>query len=267
MVNLNKNVAVLLAIVFSLVCVQMVSAAIYYTPTYANVSENFMLNITVSAPATTGNITELRANWINGTSPPFSINTTSNSSSTPGLGQYFLNTGNDFRWYNATGTGLVNATNNQSFTLYMNNTMAGAPSNYRFEVCIYNSTNISNSRLCTTDDPFFVEVVNVTIGMNFGFSGYAKLDNGSFQPNTNVSIYDYVTSAGGPPSEVFIASALTNASGMFRLWGINGSKSLYKLKTFWANSTRVHYVGTNLPPFPANMFLHYAPATRLREYA
>ena len=67
MVNLNKNVAVLLAIVFSLVCVQMVSAAIYYTPTYANVSENFMLNITVSAPATTGNITELRANWINGT--------------------------------------------------------------------------------------------------------------------------------------------------------------------------------------------------------
>ena len=260
MVLFNRKVAVLIAIVFSFAFAEMVSAAIYYTPTYANVSENFMLNITVSAPALTGNISELRVN--NYANPPFSINATSNYSGSPG--QYFsqIPGGNNFKWFNASGTGLVNATQNQSFTLWMNNTLAGAPSNYRFEVCIYNSTNTSTTRLCTADDPYFVEVVNITIGINFGFTGYVKNETGGWQNQTNVTIYDYVTSAGGPPSEVPIMSALTDGNGLFRLWGVNGSKSLYKLKMFWANSStpaRVHYVGTNLPPFPGNMFYPVPP--------
>lgn len=252
MVLLNRKVAVLIAIVFSLCCVQLVSAAIYYTPTYANISENFMLNITVSAPVNTSNVTQVLIK--NLAMPPFAQNLSSNLTSA--AGSIFNSVGNDFVWHNSTYAGIIQNGTNQSFTIYLNNTMAGAPSSFTLLVCLYNSTDTTTfaTRLCNSADPFFVGNQTITIGMDFGFSGTAKLENGSFQPNTNVTIYDYVTSAGGPPSEIPIKSALTDGNGLFRIWGINGSKSLYKLKMSWANSTRVHYVGSNLPPFPSNMF-------------
>lgn len=258
MVNFNRKVAVLLAIVFSLCCVQLASAAIYYTPTYANVSENFMLTLNITPQ--TSNITQIIIK--NQANPPFAFNYTSNQTNiAQGLATFNL-TGQALTWFNLTNTGLTNSSLNQTFTIVMNSTIAGAPSSNRLLICAYNSTDMTPGfavRACGSSDPFFVENATITIGMNFGFSGTAKLENGSVQPNTNITIYDYIMSAGGPPSEVPIMSALTNANGVFRLWGINGSKSLYKMKISWANSTRVHYVGTNLPPFPHNMFYSIPP--------
>lgn len=260
MVLLNRKVAVLIAIVFSLCCIQLASAAIYYTPTYANVSENFQLNITISPQDLSSNISQVIIK--NQALPPFAINYTSNQTSI-GQGLFtFTSAGTTLTWFNLTAAGLTNSTVNQSFTLTINSTMAGAPANNKIIVCMYNSTDMTPGfavRACSTSDPGFVENTTITIGMNFGFTGTTKLENGSFQPNTNVTIYDYVMGTNGPPSEVYISSVLTDSTGLFRLWGINGSKSTYKLKMFWANSTRVHYVGSNLPPFPANMFYSVPP--------
>ncbi|MFH1065608.1 MAG: hypothetical protein V1734_03850, partial [Nanoarchaeota archaeon] len=253
--HLKGKVALLIAIVFSLCCIQLASAAIYYSPTYANVSENFMLNITISAPALTGNITQI---IIKDHSPDyqqrprFGVNYTSNSSSTAlGIATFGVSPGAIMSWHNLTADGIVANGTNQSFTIWMNHTIAGAPASFQFSICMYNQTNIvsANWDCDSTDDPF-VQGINITIGMNFGFSGYVKNDTGILQPNTNVTIYDYVLSAGGPPSEVPLMSALTDGNGLFSLKGINGSKTLYKIKLVYNNSVRATLVGPNLPPFP-----------------
>ena len=111
--------ACLIAIVMfaAIACIQLASAAIYYTPTYANIFENFMLNITVSAPANT-NITQLVVEDI--TLPAFGRILASNSTSIPnvlGANVTFLPIGNTvFTWYNQTGLGdsLVQNGTNQS---------------------------------------------------------------------------------------------------------------------------------------------------------
>ncbi|MDI6738119.1 MAG: PGF-pre-PGF domain-containing protein [Nanoarchaeota archaeon] len=270
---LNRKVAVLIAIVLfsALLSIQLASAAIYYTPTYANVSENFMLNVTVSAPAATGNVTQIIV--FDYSLPSFAQNQTSNSTSYgAGIGEganqgkvnflYAPGINPAWTWYNESQspTGLIANGSNLSFTIYMNNTIAGAPSGYRLLVCIYNSTNSSltwNARSCNADDPFFVQAVNITIGMNFGFSGYVKNDTGDLQNGTNVTIYEFVAGAGGPPTETLIASAIaggTGTTGFFRFSGINGSKELYKIKLLYNNSVRATLIGPNLPPFPSNMF-------------
>jgi len=239
----------------------MVSAGVSYYPPYANVSENFMLNITVGAPTVTGNISQIIV--IDSSNPPFAVNYTSNW--TGSIGSIFNGAiPRRMIWHNATAAGLVyNSTNaaNQSFTIILNNTMAGSPSSYRLTVCLYNQTDITSfdTRVCNVSDPYFIEAVNITIGMNFGFSGYVKNDTGILQPNTNITIYDYITSAGGPPTEVPIKSALTDSDGLFSLKGINGSKSLYKIKLLYNNSVRATLVGPNLPPFPSNMFYSVPP--------
>lgn len=258
---MNKNVqkTCLIAIVlFSfLVGMQLASAAIYYSPTYANVSENFMLNVTISAPALTGNITQVTLIDATTGAPPFGVDYSSNGSSisTPGV-VYFSPVGLRMVWHNLTSAGIVQNSTNISFTIWMNNTIAGAPSNYKIIACIYNQTDVTTfaTRACDTTDPFFVGNQTMTIGMNFGFSGYVKNDTGILQPGTNVTIYEYAMNLNGPPSEIPLASAITDSNGMFRLWGINGSKEMYKMRLVHNNSVRATLVGPTLPGFPSNMF-------------
>ena len=260
--HLNKKVALLIAILFSLCCIQLASAAIYYTPAYANVSENFMLNITVSAPETTGNVTQVIVQDM--ALPPFAVDYTSNSSSitTPGV-LLFTPAGLKMAWYNLTEPGIITNGTNQSFTIWMNNTMAGAPSSFKIVVCLYNSTvQAPFTRDCNSQDPFFVGNQTITIGMNFGFSGYVKNDTGILQNGTNITVYEYIMGTSGPPTEIPIASAITGGTGttgLFRFHGLNGSASLYKIKLLYNNSIRATLVGPNLPPFPSNMFYSVPP--------
>lgn len=263
--HLNNKVALLIAIVFSLACVQMVSAGVTYSPTYANTSENFMLTINISTNSNNPNVTQIIV--VDESQMPFAVNYTSNSSSitTPGA-VYFVSAGLRLVWFNLSDTALVPNGSVTNFTIWMNNSMAAAPSARKIHVCLFNSTNTTvlgmQTRLCSASDPSFISNQTITIGVNFGFTGYVKNDTGDLQPGTNVTIYDYVTTAGGPPSEIPLASAISESNGMFRLWGINGTGAtrLYKIKLVYNNSAgRATLVGPNLPPFPSTMFYNVPP--------
>ena len=257
--KISKTWLIAIVMLLALAGMQSALAAIYYTPTYANISENFMLNITISASQNT-NITQVVVEDIS--TMPFTKVLSSNGTSIPnvlGANVTFRPIGNTvFTWYNQTGLGakLIDNSTNQSFTITLNNSLAGAPSSFRLRICVYNTTNVTrNCDNIAANGLGQVENTTATIGMDFGFSGYVKNDTGEPQPNTNVTIYDFVMNSNGPPGEVPIASALTDSNGLFRLWGINGSKSLYKIKLVYNNSVpRAMLVGPNLPPFPGNMF-------------
>lgn len=253
--HLNKKAAILIAIVFFLSCIQLASAAIYYTPTYANVSANFMVNITISPQIAITNVSQIIIK--NQALPPFAVNASSNQTSVSAGLSNFITSGQNLIWYNLTAAGLTNDTVNQSFTIIINSTMAGAPSSFKLLICLYNST-VTNAtmatRACDPSDQFFVENLTATIGMNFGFSGYVKNETGGYHNQTNVTIYEFVMGTNGPPTETPLASALTDGNGFFGIYSINGSGSLYKVKLVYNNGTRVTKVGSNLPPFPNSMF-------------
>lgn len=221
------------------------SSNIYYAPSYVNLSENFILNITISAPPG-NNVTQLVIRSLR-----FAINGSSNGTSLAVGVSNFVSAGHTAHWVNLTAAPLVNNGTNQSFYIMMNTSIVGSPTEGMFQVCLYNNTDLVRS---CENDSYRIAVINTQIGVNLGFSGYVKLENGSFQNGTNVTLYEFVNNISGPPSEIYMASVLTNTGGLFRFAGINGSKSQYKLKMFYNNGTATTRVGNALPPMPSMMF-------------
>jgi hypothetical protein len=94
----------------------------------------------------------------------------------------------------------------------------------------------------------------------FAFSGFILNETGCsdcWQNNTNVTIYGVINNNNGPPTNLALASTLTNASGYFILSKVNGSNSFsgYQLKTLWYNSSgTATKVGSIMPTFPSMMF-------------
>lgn len=94
----------------------------------------------------------------------------------------------------------------------------------------------------------------------FAFAGTILNETGCatcYQNYTNVTIYGVIQGFNGPPTNDELASALTNASGYFRLNRINMSSTYngYKLKMIYYNdSGTATKVGSNMPEFPAMMF-------------
>lgn len=224
--------------------------ASYSSPFNVNFNENFILNITISAPAQ-NNITQITIKNF----ARFAINTTSNLTSFATNRSNFVSVGNVIHWYNLTSVPLITNSTNQSFYIMMNSTRIGSSNELVFQVCLYNNTDIT--RACENDS-FIVGSFIKNISVNFVFSGFVRIENGSLQPNTNVSIYEYVQNENGPSTEVYLSSVLADSNGMFRFNNINGSKQFYKLKMFYNNGSATTHVGNNLPPMPSIMFYQSA---------
>ena len=98
----------------------------------------------------------------------------------------------------------------------------------------------------------------------FTFTGYVVNETGCatcWQNGTNVTIYGVTQGQNAPPTNTELASALTNASGFFRLNRINASSSFngFKLKTIFYNTTgTATKVGMIMPEFPS--FMYYGGA-------
>ena len=103
----------------------------------------------------------------------------------------------------------------------------------------------------------------------FAFTGTILNETGCatcYQNYTNVTIYGVTQGMNSPPTSTELASALTNASGYFRLNRINMSSAYngYKLKMIYYNdSGRATKVGSNMPEFPAMMF--YGGSSEVEE--
>ena len=258
----NSILVVVVLLCFLVLGTGSVFGAVYYEPTYANLSENFIFNITVSAPPG-NNITQIQ---MQSQAFSFAQNHSSNSTSRPpNLTGYFV-AGDVINWYNLTLGPLVNNGTNQSFYIMMNSTMPGSPAFSTFNICLYNNTNLT--RIACGGDAYKVGGTTAAkIGVNIIFSGYVKIENGSFQNGTNVTLYEFVAGSNGPPTETYLSSVLTNAQGLFRFSGINGSKELYKLKMFYNNGTANTHVGSILPPMPKFMFFQMDLGDRFMDAA
>jgi hypothetical protein len=92
----------------------------------------------------------------------------------------------------------------------------------------------------------------------FRFSGYVKNETGGFQNATNVSLWRFQEGQDGPPTETLVVQSQTGILGNFTLSGISAEGSAnYKLKIVLynqSNPSQALKVGTNLPPFPAEMY-------------
>lgn len=237
-----------------------VFGAVYYDPTYGNLSENFILNITISAPPGNPNITQV---MIKSSAWGFAQNHTSNLTSfNTALSNYSV-AGDTISWQNITAVPLVNNNTNQSFYIMMNSSIVTARPFGSFQICIYNNTNMTRS--CNVDAYLVEAITNAKIGINMVFSGYVKIENGSLQNNVNVTLYEFVNNPSGPSSDAYLSSVLTNAQGMFRFSGINGSKELYKVKMFYNNGTATTHVGSVLPPMPKFLFFEMPMGDRFMD--
>ncbi|MEK6807973.1 MAG: PGF-pre-PGF domain-containing protein [Nanoarchaeota archaeon] len=140
-------------------------------------------------------------------------------------------------------------TNLTLFTLVLNNT---------------NRTRISGQNL---SNQFTV---------NFQFAGSVKNESGSLVNSTNVTVYRFVTQAGGPPVEMMAGSVLTEGNGTFSFKGVNATgyaagaayttKFVYYNQALWYNATAVVFSGQQAmktgPLLPAFIGVMYAPASR-----
>ncbi len=104
-----------------------------------------------------------------------------------------------------------------------------------------------------------------TLKPAFTFTGYVVNEtgcttyynsSGCWQNGTNVTIYGVANILGGPQTSTFLASALTNESGYFRLTNINASSGFtgYKLSTIVYSGQNATKVGTIMPAFPSFMY-------------
>lgn len=89
---------------------------------------------------------------------------------------------------------------------------------------------------------------------SFSFSGWVKMANFTNATGANISIYEFIQSQQGPPTQRLIKSTTTNTAGAFTLSNVqnNGSSStIYKIKVTLNNSDgSITEVGPNLPQFP-----------------
>ncbi|MFH0832073.1 MAG: hypothetical protein V1886_04390, partial [archaeon] len=162
-----------------------------------------------------------------------------------------------------TNTSLASGTQNQTnFTQ-----LILQPGTYKFSCQAIDTTGLKNSS------------ANYTLTVNaFSLSGYVKNSTYNNFSGANVSIYEYVMSSSGPPTETIIKSVTTGAGGNFTINSINQSYGgmNYKVKVTINDSVgNVIEVGPSLPPMPRQALLYSMnggtfttqTATTLRLYA
>ena len=150
-------------------------------------------------------------------------------------------------WWNTTFNGFEWGTTN-SFTFNMTPGVAGT------NTIVVVASNMGGTGNQSTS----------TFTVNFAFAGHVKNETASNASNVNVSIYNFVQGAGGPPTEVLEASTTTNAAGYFSFASLNGSVRQWKLKmvkygadnncTSLNSTCNATKTGSILPPFPAMLY-------------
>ena len=220
--------------------------------------ENTVINITIGSVASTtnniGNITQIDI-IIPGQE---TLNTTSNGTS--------LSVGANFSARQVGQNTLATFKNSTLVSLVANNSVtsfwftvkgrefltgnAGADAT----TIIINVTSVDHTAAAQSPNQ-----TSKILGLAFSFSGYIKNETGCstcWSNYTNVSVYQYVMSTtGGPPTEIFVASNVTTTDGSFIVRDINASSQLYKVRVIHYNDTGVATkVGTDLPPLPSMMF-------------
>lgn len=219
-----------------------------------NLAENNTLNITVGA--VDENITQVVFFYqTNVAGSPIAYAYVNDSNSTSATSSVFVDNTN----YSATPT--------RTYVLAFSNTSAAGvvPNGTTRDFLISVSAPAFSSSLLTLT----VNATGISKTANwttfsfqpaFAFVGYVKNETGCtdcYQNATNASIYGIIFSPNAPPTSILLSSALTNASGYFRLTQINNSAlfSGYELKLIYYNaSSTATKVGPILPQFPSVMF-------------
>ncbi|MBI5391732.1 PGF-pre-PGF domain-containing protein [Candidatus Woesearchaeota archaeon] len=209
-------------------------------PNYFNRTVNTIINITMNTTAalnTTSIKIILPFDWTfvtgsNGTSSGISF-----FSNVSVQGQMVLN------WTNRTSAALIENTTLQSFWFNITATAAG-------DVAF---TILSNDTLLRGN------VTTVSLTDNFVFSGYVKNETGGNVTDVNISMYQVVQGAFGPPASILVARTNSGPDGNFTFSSINGSAQLYQFKLYQYNSTgSAVRIGSLLPPFPAFTFYPFS---------
>src|SRR3989344_2495999 len=220
--------------------------------------ENTLINITIGSVAsvanTRGNITQIDI-IIPGQE---TLNTSTNGTSSSAIVNFtVLQVGQNavatFR--NASLVSLItnNSISNFLFTVKGREFLTGN-SGADATTIIINVTSVDHTAAAQSPNQ-----TSKAFELAFSFSGYIKNETGCstcWSNYTNVSVYQYVMSTtGGPPTEIFVASNVTTTDGSFIVRDINASSQLYKVRVIHYNDTGVATkVGTDLPPLPSMMF-------------
>lgn len=96
--------------------------------------------------------------------------------------------------------------------------------------------------------------------------GDVKFDNNTDADNVNVSLYRFAQGVGGPPTETYLTSNMTNENGTFTIYDVNiaGSTSTYRIYFNLNNSNgNVTHTGPTLPPFPRDIVFEKIPGGQL----
>ncbi|MBI2630158.1 hypothetical protein HYW76_03575 [Candidatus Pacearchaeota archaeon] len=222
------------------------------TPSYLNRTSNTRVNITLNNTDNV-NITQLTITL------PFETTFYANTNRTTAGDSVFTNT-------TAGPQKILIWTNTSQLTFFPNNTVQS----FLFNISLANLGNVmfTNFTLTAKHIAGADNITSYNFRVDFAFSGYTKNETGGTETNVNVSMYRVAAGAGGPPTESYESSILSDSNGQFTFPNINGSASLYKLKMIRyglaagcisSNSTcNVTKIGTSLPYFPAMMFY---PAT------
>ncbi len=225
--------SVFILTVFSL---SFVSAAfsVSLTERYISRTNETQLNLTITAPmGGAGNLTLINITLPQGFTYIEGSNLTSLSDST------FTNVSTTEIYWN-TSEEIFAADSSKEFLFNVTSQLAG-------------DANIAVNVTRNDSDTNYTDVAITT---NFDFEGYVKDDTGTLINGTNVSIYQFIESAGGPPSEVLVGETIvvSEITG-FSLLNINASASNFKLKmVHYNNSGSANMTGTILPPFPLMMY-------------
>lgn len=222
-----------------------------------NLAENNTINVTIGA--VDENITQIVFYYqTNVAGSPIAYAYVNDTNATSATSSTFLDNTNysvtPTRTYilvfaNTTAAGIVPNSTTRNFLF----TVGAPPFASSLLTLTVNATGISKTTNATT----------YSFQSAFAFVGYVKNETGCtdcYQNATNASIYGIIFSPNAPPTSILLTSALTNASGYFRLAQINGSAlfSGYELKLIYYNASgTATKVGPILPQFPSIMF--YSP--------
>ncbi|RLC33393.1 MAG: hypothetical protein DRZ76_04395, partial [Candidatus Nealsonbacteria bacterium] len=178
-------------------------------------------------------------------------------------------------WLNSSWHAIIYAALNRT----VNETSANY-ANFSFKISAARAMSPTSLTLTLNDTE---EVGNQTssnkLAVNFAFAGFVKNSSGSFVNGTNITIYEFIQSPTGPPTENALYQTLSDANGYFSFAEINGSSNLYKLKMIlYGNNTNASYyagpdnavtaiaVSSNLPPFPSMLYYPQTGQESLFEF-
>jgi len=234
----KKFIFLFLGLLLTLVSLSFVSAELFNvhsaTPNYINRTVNTVINFTLN---NTGvyNITQVII------SLPQDATFYAGSNGTDASGTNFTSASTNLIWTNTSGAALIeNVSETKNFWFNASFISAG---NKVFTIIINDTESIGN-------------ITTQALTVNFAFSGFVKNETGSLINGTNISIYQFVISQTGPPTEILTGvTTVTNKTQGFTFTSINGSADNYKLKLVHYNSSgSAIKVSTILPPFPAMIY-------------